>query len=199
MKFRIKHATPAFYYGVIIPWFVIIAAIFLFILLGFTIKDKYPTIVFGSIIALCVAVDVIFILLISMESIFGAKIIVEADHVKINMLLRRKKLYYNNIADMKYTHYECTRNKRYRKERSDSLLYKMLKSDENVRIRSLLIFYPILGKDFSLNDDAPNYEWKQKKWITDPNLDPDEDVKLYQAYLCCRSAYRQYNNSADQD
>ena len=195
MKFRIKHATSTFYYGILIPWLVVIAALLLFVFLGFTIKDKYPTIIFGGIIALCIAVDIIFIFLFFVEKIIGAKIIIEADHVKIHTLFRRRKLYYDNIADLKYTHYECSKSNVYRKQRSDSLLYKLMKGDENVWVRSMLIFYPVLGKVITLNDEATNYDRKRKRWITEPDLDPDEDVKLYQAYRCCRSAFRQYNHS----
>ena len=195
MKFRIKHATPAFYYGIIIPWLIAIAVFLLFIFLGFTIKDKYPTIISGGILALCIAVDIIFVFLYATEKILGAKIIIEADHVKINQLFRRRKIYYDNIADVKYTHYECSKSNSYRKDRSKSLLYKILKDDEDVWVRSQLIIYPILGKVITLNDEATSYEWKRKRWITEPDLDPDEDVKLYQAYRCYKSAYRQYTNS----
>lgn len=196
MKFRIKHETPLFSYGIYIPWFVAIAALLLFVFLGFTIKDKYPTIIFAGIIALCIAVDIIFILLFFTEKIIGTKIIIEADHVKIKTLFRRRKIFYDNIADVKYTHYECSSSNRYRKSRSSSLLYKLTEDDENVRIRSQLIFYPVLGKVITLNDEATDYKRKREKWITEPALDPDEDVKLYQAYRCYCSAYRQYNNSS---
>ncbi|MCR5600439.1 MAG: hypothetical protein K6G33_06855 [Ruminococcus sp.] len=194
MKFRIKHTTPALCYGTIIPWFIAIAALLLFVFLDFTINDKYPTIIFGGILALCLVVDTVFVLLLAIEKIFGTKIIVEADHIKIHTLLRRRKIYYDNISDVKYSHYECSKSRKYRKDRSSSLLYKLFQDDEDVWIRAQLTIYPVLGKVIELNDDAANYEQKRKRWITDPHLDPDEDVKLYQAYLCYKSAYRQYNN-----
>lgn len=198
MKFKIKHTSPALCYGIIIPWYVSIAALLLFVFLGFTIKDKYPTIIFGGIIALSLVIEIIYVFLFAIEKIFGAKIIVEADHVKIHMLLRCQKIYYDNISDVKYSHYECSKSHKYRKNRSRSLFYKMFEDDEDVWIRAQLTFYPVLGKVIELNDEATNYEQKRKRWITDPDLDPDEDVKLYQAYRCYKSAYNRYINWAHQ-
>lgn len=192
MKFRIKHFSRIFDVGIAVPWIVAIVAVALYFFLEFNITYEAPTKFVVRLLAVCGIVEILFIVLRIAESICGAKIIIEDDHVYVKMLLRRRKLYFDEIADTKYRHYEATRDNRGRKQRSGSLLYKLTASDEKTQVRSELTFYLLTGNPFRLNDEATNYEWKQKKWITDPGLDPDEDVKLYQAYKCYCHSYRRY-------
>ena len=63
MKFKISHETSAFYYGVIIPWFVFVSTLLLFVFLGFTVKDKIPTYILVGITILCVLYELLFALL----------------------------------------------------------------------------------------------------------------------------------------
>lgn len=195
MKFRIRHETQLFQSGIVIPWFAAIAAVLLFVLLEFTIENTLVTMILIGILALCAVAEIVFVLLFAAEKIWGAKIIVESDHLDIRMFLRRRKLLFDDIEDVKYRHYECGSSNRELKQRSNSLLTKYFVDDEVIRIRSKLTFYLASGRTLTLNDDAPGYEQKRRLWITEPDLDPDEDVKLYQAYLCYRSACRQYYNS----
>ena len=194
MEFRIKHVTGLFYRGIVIPFIAAIAAIIIYLCLGFNITDQPATIILLGIFAVCAAVTLIFIILHFTERLFGAKITVGSDHVDIRMLLRHKRFYFYEIEDAKYTHYECTSDNRDAKQRSKSLIFKYTASDENTHARSRLTFYLVSGSTFSLNDEATGYESKRRRWITDPGLDPDEDVKLYQAYKCYCYACRQYVN-----
>ena len=195
MEFRINHITNFLRRGIIISACVFAAALLIFLIMGITAESAAPVLILGGIFILCAAAEVIFVLLYLLERIFGTKVIINDDHVRIKMLLRRKTLRFDEIADTKYTHYECTRDNTERKQRSDSLLYKYAAADKKVRMRSRLIFYLDSGRAFSLNDDATNYKRKQKQWMTNPGIDPDEDVSLYQAYQCYLHACRQFYNS----
>ena len=202
MKFRIKHFSRIFDLGRAVPLIIAMVAVALYLLLEFNITYEAPTKFVLRLLAVCAIVEILFIVLRITEAVSGAKIIIEDDHVYVKMLLRRRKIYFDEIADTKYRHYETTRDNRGRKQRSGSLLYKLTASDEKTEVRSELTFYLLTGKPFSLNDEATNYEWKRRKWITDPDLDPDEDVKLYQAYKCYCHSYRKYYDtlrSADTD
>lgn len=192
MKFSIRHYSGIFDMGTIIPLVAALIVFLLYVFFGLNITDVMPTIVLMRFLAVCGIVEVLFIILRIAEFIYGARVIVEEDHLDVKMLLRRRRLYYAEIQDAKYGHYEVIRNNRGRKERSDSLLYKIFADDEKKEVRAELTFFLASGKKFRLNDNATNYVWKQKKWITDPDLDPDEDVKLYQAYKCYLHACRQF-------
>lgn len=192
MKFRIKHISSLYRWGIALPWIVIIAALAIFLIVGLDVTFVFPTLVLIRLTAVCGIAEMVFIFLYIAERIYGARLIINDDHVVIKTLHRHRKLYYAEIEDTKYSHYECTRSYRERKERSGSLLYKYLQDDEETWTRSKLTFYLTSGKTVTVNDEATNYEWKRSKWITDPDLDPDEDVVLYQAYQCYRTACREY-------
>lgn len=192
MKFSIRHFSGMFDLGTIIPLAAALLAFLFYVFFGFNISAFMPTVILMRFLAVCGIVEVLFIVLRIAEFIYGARIIIEEDHLDVKMLLRRRRLFYAEIEDAKYGHYEVSRDNRGRKERSDSLLYKIFADDEEKEVRAELTFFLASGKKFRLNDNATNYVWKQKKWITDPDLDPDEDVKLYQAYKCYLHACRQF-------
>ena len=196
MKFRIRHETRAFLYGIIIPWGVAAAALLLFIFFGFTVFDELPAKIFLGILILCGAAEIIFILLYITEKIFGTKLIIESDHIKVKMLLRHRKISFDDIADVKYRHYY---DRTEEKNNPYSIFTQRADAEFQTvpKIRSQIIFYLLSGKVFKLNDNATNYEWKRGLWITNPEVDPDEDVKLYQAYQCYRSAWHRYYNTGD--
>jgi membrane-bound ClpP family serine protease len=194
MKFKIRHESRVFSLGICIPWLVAIAAFLIFVFLGFNIKNVTATIILIRISALCCVAEILFIILFLTEKIFGAKIIIENDHVAVKMLLRRRKLYFDMIDHVKYTHYEIIKSQRLRYKNSKQLFERYIDMNGRKTVRSELNFHLITGKVFSLNDDATGYEYKRKLWITNPEIDPDEDVKLYQAYQCYCHSYRQYYN-----
>ncbi len=192
MKFRINHETRAFHHGTIIPLIAAAAALVIFIFLGFDISYYTPTMVLVGIEVLCSAAELIFIVLYIGEKIWGTKIIVESDCLDIRMFLRRKKLPYSKIDDVKYTHYEDSDTLGEHKRHSSNIFVRYRARKRRVWIRSKLIIYLSSGKKLILNDDAADYAKRRKLWITEPNLDPDENVKLYQAYKCCLAASHQY-------
>ncbi|MCR4795985.1 MAG: hypothetical protein K5898_12620 [Ruminococcus sp.] len=200
MKFKIHHRTKALYLGVVIPWIVSICAFLLFIFLGFNIHDTLPTKILIGILALCAAVEIFFLILYTAERISGATIIIENDHIDIRTIMRFRRFYFDMIADTKYTHYDegtdSSSRRSHRKYRYSQQWYN--NNHSHTTVRAKLIFYLTTDKVFIINDDATGYVKKQKKWITDPHLDPDEDVKLYQAYKCLCSAFRHYYNSQQQ-
>ena len=194
MKFSIKHTTKLFYRGIILPWLIFTASLVGFIALGFDITYKLPSMILIGITVLCVAAELIFVLLYGIEGIFGTKIIVESDHITVKMLMRRKKLHFDDIADAKFSHYDEKRSSHHSRK------YRGRHVVRNI-VRSKLDYYLMTGKVFSLNDDAKGYTQKQKLWTADPALDPNEDIPLYQAYRCYCAASRQYylskQNSSD--
>ena len=191
MKFRIKHKTTLFYYGIIAPWIIAAATLIIFIALGFTIEDVTPTYVLFAIVTLCIAAELIFALLHIIEGFFGAKITVESDRIKVKMLLRRKNISFDDIENVKYRH--C-----YDVEEDQTPLFqtRFSPAEHHGRVRSKLIFYLSSGKKLILTDDARSYQKKQRHWTAYPDRDPDEDIKLYQAYKCyCAAARHNYNQS----
>lgn len=193
MKFRIKHETPLFQYGTFIPLCVPAAALLIYVFLGLNVNDNFiPTMVLIGISAVSIAAELLFIILFFGEKIWGSKIIVQSDHLDIRLFLRRKKIHFDNINDVKYTHYEVTDSDGERRSHSTNLFVRYNAHLSRTWVRSRLIIYLSSGKKLSINDDAPGYEKKRKLWITEPDVDPDEDVKLYQAYKCYLAAARQY-------
>lgn len=194
MKFNIKHTTRLFYRGIVLPWFIFIAVLLLFLALGFDVSYKIPTMIFIGITVLCVVAELIFVILYGIEGFFGAKIIVESDHIYVKMLLRRKKLHFDDIADAKFSHYEESTSYHYRPYPSHHKFYR-----HGTSICSKLDFYLSSGKIFSLNDDAKGYAKKRNQWTVAPNLDPNKDIQLYQAYRCYLAAARRYYNQQQKE
>lgn len=189
MEFRIKHISRSLYLGLVIPVPAFIVSIIAYVYMGFDFTNSCAAMIFIGFFFLCAAIEIVFIILYVIEQICGAKIIIESDHIDVRMLLRRKRFLFDEIDDAKYTHYLVNnekRKKRFSKETDYSY---------DTHARSQLNLHLSSGKIFSLNDKATGYEKKREKWITDPELDPDEDVILYHAYKCLCSAYRNYFNS----
>lgn len=194
MKFKIKHSSKLFFYGIVIPAIVFSVALLIFILLGFDFSNETAAMIFTGIFAVSAVTAIIFIILYTIEQLFGAKIIVENDHVDIRMLLRRRKLRFDDIADAKYYHYEGSRYPKlhlyYSKYLHNRYIYNAQKGRKYYR--SSLDFILSSGKVINLNDKATGYAKKRKLAMSDPNIDPDEDVKLYQAYQCFLNVYRRF-------
>ncbi len=179
MKFKIKHESKIFHYGIIAPWIFAIAVVLILRFLGLTAKNESCKMFMIYMILICIAVEIVFTALCIIEKIFGVKIVIESDYIDIRMLLRHKRLYFNDIVDLRYSHYH---DDEHANECHDS-------RSLGPRLRSQLIFTLVSGKCFKLNDNAKGYEAKRKLWITHPEIDPDEDIKLYQAYRCILSQY----------
>ena len=119
-----------------------------------------------------------------MQMIFGTTITIQDDYVDVRILFSHKRLYFHNIVKAKYSHYYDNEN-----------AYDGPDIFTLPRLRSKLIFTLDSGKHFILNDKATGYKSKRTLWITDPEIDPDEDVKLYQAYRCFCYQYNIYTNA----
>ncbi|MBR6967766.1 MAG: hypothetical protein IKH78_04450 [Ruminococcus sp.] len=197
MKFRINHETKLFLYGIIAPWIAATVAVAVYLLLDYNVTYERPTLIMIGLSAVLAVIEIIFIILFLAEKFFGAKIIIEKDYVKIRMLLRRRKFHFYEIADAKYSHYYDGGDNN--NDSGGGLFRYVIPRDDYPsrppRVRARLTFYLESGRTFSLNDDAYRYAAKQKLWITDPDIDPDEDVKLYQAYQCYCAACRDYVNT----
>ena len=96
-----------------------------------------------------------------------------------NLTKKEYESNFNDIVDLRYSHYY---DDEHANECHDS-------RSLGPRLRSQLVFTLVSGKCFKLNDNAKGYEAKRKLWITHPEIDPDEDIKLYQAYRCNLSQY----------
>ena len=59
-------------------------------------------------------------------------------------------------------------------------------------IRAQLAFYLTSGRAVILNDDAKAYRKMRERAKVDLSIDPDADVRLYQAYQCYCSARDRY-------
>lgn len=192
MKFRIDHKSKFIGRGIHFPWIAEIVILAVYLILGANVKDVTETLILIYITAILGIIQIAFILLFIGEKIFGTKIIVGTDNVDVRTLLRGRKIYFDEIDDMKYTHYECSESTGERPRHFKYLFVRYTAPEERTWVRAELIFYLSSGRTIRLNGSAPGYEQKRKLWITEPDLDPDEDVPLYKAYLCCRSARRQF-------
>ena len=188
MEFKIKHDTKWIHYGIAVPWIVLIAAFVIsMIFFGYDMSNESKAILFLNILVCCAPFEILSILLFAAEKIYGARIIIRQDHVEIRMVLRHKRISFDEIETAKYSHYYT------RKKDAPSLLAT---PDYNItlepELRSQLIFYLNSGKIFRLNDKAAGYEERQKRAQVDMKFNPDETIRLYQAYQCYRSAADQY-------
>lgn len=199
MEFKIRHQTPLFFFGIIFPLVLLVAALLLAVALGITIQNETAAMIGIGLIVFSAAAEILFIILYVTEVIFGAKIIIWTDHVELRMLLRRKKLYFYDIEQAKYSHFETGRNAYGREDlyyetsnyshTRDFLYHKMRKRHD---VSAMLEFYLTSGKVVTLTDDARSYARKREHAKVDLSLDPDADVKLYQAYQCYCSARDKY-------
>ena len=106
MKFKVRHTTKLFFrykdYLLLVPF----ALLYLIVTFDFSFDDTIPTYIFFGLILFCIAAFFILLILYIIELFCSAKIIIESDSVEIRMLLRRKKILFTEIEEVKYTHDE---------------------------------------------------------------------------------------------
>lgn len=186
MEFKVKHDTKWIHYGIGVPWIVLIFPFLIFLFLGFDINNEIEATLFLRLLAFCAPFEILFIVLFVSEQIYGARIIIESDHIDVRMVLRRKRLYFHEIIEAKYSHYYDP------KEKDSHFTSPDIGYSFGPQLRSQLIFYLNSGKVLILNDKATGYEEKRKRAMVDPRIDPDENIRLYQAYQCYCSAVELY-------
>ena len=200
MEFKIRHETPLFFWGIVLPLVLLLAALLLMVAVGLTLQNETAAMFFLGLLVLASAAEVLFILLYITEKLCGAKIIINTDHVELRMLLRRRKLWFYDIEQTRYTHYEGERSSYGRREdlyyetsnysHTKDYLYHKMRSGSTVRAQ--LAFYLTSGRAVILNDDAKAYRKMRERAKVDLSIDPDADVRLYQAYQCYCSARDRY-------
>lgn len=195
MKFKIKHRTPCFEWGIRIPWFVAPVLLIAAVYFDFTL-DEQPWFFFGLFILFALT-EILFVILYAAECITGAKVIVEDDCLDIRMFLRRKKIWFDDIDDAKFSHYNeyvDLKGHSLRGERREDSLFSSRHTPVIKRYRSRLDITLTSGKVITLNDAAPGYAKKYKLARVDFRVNADEDIELYKAYQCYRSARYPYLN-----
>ena len=204
MEFRIKHETPLFFFGIIFPLILLVAALLLAAALGITLQNEVAAMAAIGLLLFSSALEILFIILYVTEKICGAKIIVGTDRVILRMLLRRRVLPFCKIEETKYSHYEGTEQSavhshedRYYETSNYSHFtdYFYHRMTHRQVVRAQLDFYLTSGKCISLNDDASSYRKLRERAKVDLRIDPDENVRLYQAYKCYCSARDHYANA----
>ena len=186
MKFKVRHTTKLFFrykdYLLLVPF----ALLNLFVTFGFSIQDTIPTYILFGLIVFCIAAFFILLILYIIELFCGAKIIIESDSVEIRMLLRRKKIRFTEIEEVKYTHdEELVRSHRGRHGGPHRRNYFV--------IRPQLTFFLTSGKSVCVNDKGTGYLEMRDRAKVDPTVNPDEDITLYQAYQCYCAAVDEYS------
>lgn len=188
MEFKVDHITQLFYryrdYFLLVPF----GLLFLFIAFGFSIEDYIPTVICFGLISLCILIFLLMLFLHLIEILTGAKIIIGSDHVEIRKLLRpRKKIPFTEIEEVRYTH-ETEQVHTRRGGKSGRRRWRT-----RYTIRPQLAFFLTSGKCVCLNDSPGRYLAERERAKVDPNVDPDEDIRLYQAYQCYRAAVDEYS------
>ena len=186
MKFKVRHTTKLFFrykdYLLLVPF----ALLYLFVTFDFSFDDTIPTYIFFGLILFCIAAFFILQILYFIELFCGAKIIINSDSVEIRMLLRRKKIRFTEIEEVKYTHdEELVRSHRGRHGGPHRRNYYV--------IRPQLTFFLTSGKSVRINDKGTGYPEKRNLAKVDPTVNPDEDITLYQAYQCYCAAVDEYS------
>ena len=199
MEFQIRHTTPFFTLGMILPGMLFVIVLFLYIALDIAVTDSLLAAeIFLGVLIFCMAAEVFFIVLFLIELVCGAKIIIGSDHVEIRMLLRRRKIHFYDIEEVRYSHSGSIQKPRYHSPRRHHSLagmyghYYYQRKWQRQKITAQLDFYLTSGKCITLTDNATGYAQKRERAKVDPSVDPDENVRLYQAYQCYRSAVDQY-------
>lgn len=198
MEFQIRHLSLVFYAGILIPWAVVFVTVLLLVSVGLTLENLTVLYVFAGILALCGIAEIIFILLYLLEVLFGAKIIIGEEYVEIRKLLCRRRIYFREIAEVKYSHQDTDETHTFRTAKYSHLrhsqysyyFYRKMVSRRGVR--ALLDFYLTSGRCISLNDNAKSYMKMRDRAKVDMRVNPDEHVRLYQAYQCYCSAMDRY-------
>ncbi len=185
MEFKIKHNTKWIHYGIGMPWLVLVIIFLIPFLLGFDFNNEFKAMFLLVLLALCAPFELFFIILFVIEQLYGARIFVESDYIDVRMVLRHKRIRFNEITEVKYSHY-------YDSKETDLCGTPDISYSFGPQLRSKLTFYLTSGKVFVLNDKALGYEQRQKRSLVDHGIEPDENIRLYQAYQCYCSAVNQY-------
>ncbi|MBR3678916.1 MAG: hypothetical protein IKL87_01785 [Oscillospiraceae bacterium] len=190
MEFKIRHHTVWIQQGIVINWFIPVAIFLLYVALGFNIHHKPATTIFLGMLLISFAAEFLFVVLFFIELLYGARIMIEHDHIDIRMLLRRKRISFDQIEKATYYHEGDRLSDLRRSNKGDTPTTRLIFGRRH--FRALLSFRLSSGKIICLNDVTPKYEDRVKRAMVDPNTITDEDVRLYQAYQCYRSAADQY-------
>lgn len=188
MEFRIRHTSNLFRFSILLPWAVLFAGAALFGILNLFLKDDVQRAeVFLVLLLLCIGLDVIYLVLFFLEKIVGAKITVAQDHIVIRKMLRRhRKIYFIDIRNARYSYYDTVINSHYLTTGNAGAPSEMLRSRRPVNrppeAVARLEFELVSGSRISLNDHAASYNRMRNRAKADPSIDPNADVKLYQAY-----------------
>lgn len=187
MKFKIHHISRIFYRGELVSVILYFLVLVVCRSIGITFQEK----VLVLYTMLEIVIMFLFNLLLVFEKIFGATVYIESECIKVNMLFRQKKIYFDDIADMHYSSY-ITSN-RFSPDESEGKTFGMFSRSKRRHTRFQLVFSLYSGKTFRLNDALISWrkmqEYQNKKYYshTDFRINPDEDVELYRLYQCCKA------------
>ena len=198
MEFRIKHTSGIFRFGPITAFVIFIGMGLLYGSIAFFLQDnEVKAELFLVFLFITLAMDGIYLLLFFLEKIVGAKLIINHDHIIIRkMLRRRRKLFFTDIVNARYSHDDTVKNAHYLTSEHAGEPSEMmrLKSPANRPPEAIaqLVFETVSGERFRLIDHADAYNRMRGRAMVDPSVDPDADVLLYQAYQCYCAAVDQY-------
>lgn len=167
MKFRIHHISRFFYWGELVSVFMFFLVCIVCRSLGITLKEK----TFALIIMTEIAIMLLLGLLFGIEKIFGATVYIENDRIKVNMIFRQKKIYFNDISDIDYSSYIT--NNRFNPDEAEKNPFVLFGRRSRQYTRFKLVVTLSSGKIFVLNDTKNYYS--------------DENVGLYKVYQCCKA------------
>ncbi|MBQ6039195.1 MAG: hypothetical protein IJL32_00205 [Oscillospiraceae bacterium] len=198
MEFKIKHISAYFSVAFVLPWIVFLIVLGFYLFFGITVQNDTAAIIMIGVILFCAAAELLTVILYIINLICGAKIIVESDHLDIRMPLRRRKIHFYDIEEVRYSHTETTESLPYHSSQHHHSLggkyahYFYNKRRHYQVCRAILDIWLTSGKCITLSDAATGYAQKRKRAMVDPSVNPDADVRLYQAYQCYCSAVDQY-------
>ncbi len=194
MKFHIRHQSPIFFFMMVFPAIVMTMILLFYVTFGIAITDSLGAVYFfmGAFI-FCAAVEIISIILYLIDFFYGANIIVGSDFVDIRLFLRRKKVHFTEIMDVSYSHDEYDYSKHNRHHANPLGQYFYAKRWRRHKLMAQLDFHLTSGKRITLTEAARGYAEGRKRAMVDPTVNPDENVRLYQAYQCYCSAVDQYS------
>ena len=167
MKFRIHHISRFFYWGELVSILMFFLVCIVCRTLGITLKEK----TFALFTVLEIAIMLLFGLLFGIEKIFGATVYIENDRIKVNMLFRQKKVYFDDISDIDYSSYIT--NNRFNPDESGKNPFVLFGRSSRQYTRFKLVITLYTGKIFMLNDGKKYYS--------------DENAELYKVYQCCKA------------
>ena len=198
MEFRIKHTSRIFFLGPFAVFVIVIGMGLMGSIITLFLPDDEMR---GEILLVffiaAFALDVIYLFLFFLEKIVGAKLIINHDHIIIRKMLRhRRKIFFVDIANAKYSHLDTNSNTRYPAPVHDGAPSERMRAQRPAKRQTeaiaQLVFETVSGERFRLIDYAKSYNQMRERAMVDPSVDPDADVLLYQAYQCYCAAVDQY-------